>query len=191
MCCLSKPQFVLALPPVAVTLPRVVAQAFSTVALLLLTASGVSKIVDPGPTRGALGDARLPSSTIVVRALGILEIGAGTAGILIGGTWAALGAILYLGFFAFTLAAMRGRFALQSCGCFGGDDTPPTWFHVTYNGFAFLALGYLAAVNRRAVPWSDDLSTIVAVLGFGVIGAYLSYLLLAELPVTLRLATNR
>ena len=175
----------------AVTLPRVVAQAFSAVALLLLTASGVSKTVDPDPTRGALRDAHLPSSVIAVRSLGVVEVLAGLTGLILGGAWAAVGSVLYLGFFGFTLAAKRGRFALQSCGCFGRDDTPPTWLHVTYNGLATLSLGYLAAVNLTPVPWTDDLSTIVAVLGFAVVGAYLSYLLLSQLPITLALATHR
>jgi Methylamine utilisation protein MauE len=186
-----KPHFVLALIAVAVTLPRVVAQAFSTVALLLLTASGVSKTVDPDPTRGALRDAHLPSSAIAVRSLGVIEILAGLTGLTLGGAWLGAGLVLYVGFFGFTLAAKRERFALQSCGCFGRDDTPPTWLHVTYNGLAALSLGYLAAVNRSPVPGTDDLSTTVLVLGFGLIGAYLSYLLLSQLPITLSLAADR
>ncbi|HET7846614.1 MAG TPA: MauE/DoxX family redox-associated membrane protein, partial [Acidimicrobiia bacterium] len=96
-----------------------VAQGITTIALALLAASGVSKALDPDPTRGALKAAHLPSSRAAVVALGLIEVVAAMAGIVAGGRWLALAGALYLGFSVFTFAALRGRIPVQSCGCFG------------------------------------------------------------------------
>ena len=61
-----------------------VASAFSTIALLLLAASGVSKAIDPDPTRGALQAAGLPSSAPVARLLGIFQGLGAAAGLTMG-----------------------------------------------------------------------------------------------------------
>ena len=113
-----------------------VASAFSTIALLLLAASGVSKAIDPDPTRGALQAAGLPSSAPVARLLGIFEVLAAAAALTMGGWWVAPAALLYLGFTGFTLAAVRHQIPVQSCGCFGREDTPPAVVHVVYNAIA-------------------------------------------------------
>jgi Methylamine utilisation protein MauE len=117
--------------------------------------------------------------------LGVLEIGAAAMALAGSGFWLIPAFILYLGFLLFTIAAMRGRFSVQSCGCFGREETPPTWIHVTYNGLAVVSLGYLASVDLAPITRADDALLVVAYLGFGLLGAYLSYLLLAQLPATL------
>jgi len=165
----------------------VVAQGITTIALVLLAASGVAKALDPNPTRGALKAARLPSSSAAVVLLGLAELLAVIAGIAIGGPWLAPAAALYLGFTVFTLAAVRGRIPVQSCGCFGREDTPPTWFHVAYNVVATLAIGYLALTDQAAVAWTAPTLETAVFLGFSLIGGYVSYLLLAQLPQTLAL----
>ncbi len=165
-----------------------VAQGISTIALVLLAASGVSKALDPDPTRGALKAARLPSSSPAVVLLGVVEVLAAIVGIVIGGWWLAPAAILYLGFSGFTFAAVRGRIPVQSCGCFGREDTPPTALHIVYNLIATAALGYLAVTDRSAVPWAGPAVELALYLAFGLIGGYLSYLVLARLPQTLALA---
>jgi hypothetical protein len=163
----------------------VVAQGISTIALVLLAASGVSKALDPTPTRGSLKAARLPSSRAAVLILGVSEVAAAVFGIVVGGSSLALAAALYLGFSIFTFAAVRGRIPVQSCGCFGRDDTPPSVIHVVYNVSATIALGFLAVTGMPAVPWSEATIDVAMFLGFSLIGGYLSYLLLAQLPRTL------
>jgi hypothetical protein len=169
----------------------VVAQGITTIALVLLAASGVSKAVDPNPTRGALKAARLPSSRAAVVVLGVLEVVAAVAGIVAGGRWLAGAAALYLGFSLFTLAAVRGRIPVQSCGCFGREDTPPTALHIAYNVSATAALGYLVVTGQPAVPWSNSGVEIALFLGLSLIGAYLSYLVLSQLPRTLSMLNPR
>ena len=167
-----------------------VAAAFSTIALALLAASGVSKVIDPEPTRGAMKAAGLPSNALAVRLLGLLEVLAAAAALTLGGWWAAPSALLYLGFAWFTFSAVRQRIPVQSCGCFGREDTPPTVIHVAYNSLATVALAVLVATGAEPVPWSGSIGDLAMFLGFGLVGGYLSYLLLAQLPRTLGLATS-
>jgi hypothetical protein len=166
----------------------VVAQGISTIALVLLAASGVAKALDPDPTRGALKAARLPATSPAVVLLGVVEVLAAIVGIVIGGWWLAPAAILYLGFTGFMFAAVRGRIPVQSCGCFGREDTPPTTLHIVYNLSATAALGFLAVTGGSAVPWTYPTVDLALFLGFALIGGYLSYLVLARLPQTLALA---
>jgi hypothetical protein len=178
-------------PGVALTtLPTVVAQAVSAVALVLLAASGVSKVLDPDPTRGAMAAARLPSSRWIARGLGVVEVFAAVIGLSIGGSWLALAAALYVGFFLFTLSAMTRRLPIQSCGCFGKADTPPTWLHVVYNGLSTLALGVLVAMNETALPWAASSVEFGLYVAFSLLGAYLAYLVLSQLPRTFRMTIS-
>ena len=159
--------------------------AAAAIALLLLGASGVGKLVDWKPTSGALKSANLPSSRRWVWLLGSLEIGAAAIGLLIGGVWMAPALLLYAGFTGFTVWALRRDVPLQSCGCFGKDDTPPTAIHVVYNAIASTALGVAAVTQAAPIDWTNRLSETLLFFAFAVIGSYLSYLLLAELPKTL------
>ncbi|MGH8916076.1 MAG: MauE/DoxX family redox-associated membrane protein [Acidimicrobiia bacterium] len=168
-----------------------VAQAVSAVALVLLVASGWAKLVDPDPTRGAMKAARLPSSRLVSRVLGLTEIVAAIAGLALGTKWLALAALLYLGFAVFTTAAVRRRLPIQSCGCFGRADTPPTNIHVTFNIVATVALAYLAIATRQVMPWEGPPLELALYLSFSLIGAYLAYLVLSQLPRTLHLTNTR
>ena len=63
------------------------AQALTIIALTLLVASGISKLKDPAPTVGALRAAKLPSSQLGVRALGVLEIITSLAALAVGGVF--------------------------------------------------------------------------------------------------------
>jgi hypothetical protein len=173
------------------TLPPVLAQALSAVALVLLIAAGVSKMVDPAPTTGAMRTARLPSSHLITSALGLAEVVAGAAGLAYGGVWLIGPTLLYAGFFAFTALAVRRRLPLQSCGCFGRDDTPPTRLHIVFNGLSALSLGYLVVMDQTPVAWTNPPIQVVVYLAFSLVGAYLAYLLLTQLPYTLQMASNR
>jgi len=164
----------------------VLGQAVAAITLMLLGASGIAKVVDPDPTVGALRAANLPSSRLVSRTLGVVEMTAAILG-LGGGPGALIPAVvLYAGFTLFTLAAIRGQIPVQSCGCFGREDTPPSLIHVIYNAVATFSLGWVALTDPTPVLASATVSETVLFAGFALVGAYASYLLLARLPLVLR-----
>lgn len=164
-----------------------VAQAVAAIALGLIGMAGVAKLVNPEPTVGVLEAARLPSSQALARALGGIEIAAAMIGLSVGGATVGLGAILYLGFTFFTLGAVLNRVPVQSCGCFGRGDTPPSWLHVVYNAIAASALGWVAATGGSSIPWDSPTIQLAGYLAFAGIGVYASYLFLSVLPRTLAL----
>ena len=157
----------------------------SAISLLLLAASGVSKTLDPDPTTGAMRSAGLPGSRGVSRFLGMAEVAAAGAGIAVGGVWVGAAALLYLGFLVFTVAAVRRRLPIQSCGCFGREDTPPTMAHVVFNAVAAVMLSVTALMSESPVPWSEPPAELVLYLLFAMLGAFLAYLVMAQLPRTL------
>jgi hypothetical protein len=172
------------------TLPWVLAEALAAVALVLLAASGLSKTFDPDPTRGAMSAAGLPSSRGIARGLGVAEMVAAVTGLAFGGAWLAIGAVLYLGFALFTFAAVQKRLPIQSCGCFGREDTPPTTLHVVFNTVSTIALAYLVFTGASAVPWAEPPLELALYLSFSMVGAYLAYLVLSQLPRTLKMTTE-
>lgn len=162
-----------------------IAEGALAIAAALLVVSGVAKLIDPAPTAGALDAAGLPAQRSTVAVLGLVEILVGSAGLVFPGRWPpALVAAVYLGFAGFVGAALNGRFPLQSCGCFGRPDTPPTLVHLVAN------LGLAGAASARALrpgpPLTDrvlsDPGVGLVYLGFAGLGVYLVYLMLAELP---------
>ena len=182
---------VFANPPIETTLPKVVAPALSTIALILLLVSGASKILDPNPTVGAMRAARLLASVSISRVLGLFELVAGILGLVLGGKWLLPAALLYVGFLIFTVAALQQRLPIQSCGCFGREDTPPTVLHVGFNVLSAGVLALMIATAETPVPWSASATELTLYLAFGVIGAYLAYLVLALLPRTLHVTATR
>ncbi len=163
------------------------AQAVAAIALGLLAASGVAKLIDPEPTTGAMRAARLPASRALTYTLGATEVVVGTLG-LVAGTALFVAALLYLAFSMFTFAAIRKRIPVQSCGCFGRDDTPPNALHLVYNVVASLAIVAATMLDLDPVDWSLPAGELVIVRGYLVAGVYASYLLLARLPQVLKLA---
>lgn len=166
------------------------AVAWSHLSAALLLISGGAKLVDPDPTSGALRAAGLPASRWAVAAIGLWEIAAGSLSLGVGG---ALGGsalfATYAAFALFIVYALRSGLPIQSCGCFGRSDTPPSMSHVAVN---------LAAAGSGlwlAVAGGGDLITTltdqplggVPYVGFIAAGVYTLYLLLAELPKTLSL----
>lgn len=158
-------------------------EAWFTITAGLLLLSGVSKIVDPTPTRGALEAARLPHPVWSPYVLGIAEIGAAVAGLALGGV-AALGvALMYAGFAVFVAYALLRDLPLQSCGCFGKSDTPPTWGHLIVNLTATGAALTIALTGRTLFGFAAGRPLVGVLYGvFAVIGVGLIYLLLSELP---------
>jgi hypothetical protein len=171
-----------------ITLPSVVAQAIAAIALGLLGASGVAKLVDPEPTTGAMNAARLPSSNTLSRLLGLAEVVGTIVALVTAGTSVLLAVGLYAAFAAFTLAAVVFRLPLQSCGCFGREDTPPTILHVAFNFIATSALLFLFFTGSAPIDWALPALDLALYLGFTVMGVYATYLLMTRLPQVLELA---
>ena len=180
----------LALDAATGTLPPVVAHAIAAIALGLLGASGIMKLVDPEPTTGAMNVAHLPSSNLVSRLLGLFEIGLCLTGLAMAGISVLVAAALYLAFTIFTLVAVISRIPLQSCGCFGREDTPPTVIHVAFNLAATVALFVVYLQGGGPVDWALPPVELVLYLGFTAIGVYTTYLLMTRLPQVLE-ATRR
>jgi len=165
----------------------VLGQAVAAITLMLLGASGIAKVVDPDPTVGALRAAGLPSSRLLSRTLGVVELIAAALGLAGDAGGALIPAVfLYAGFTLFTLAAIRGQIPVQSCGCFGREDTPPSLIHVIYNAVATFSLGWVAVTDPTPVLANASVGEAVLLAVFALTGAYASYLLLARLPLVLR-----
>ena len=127
----------------------------------LIVVAGAMKIVQPSITGGALRQSGLPGSTIVVRALGAGEIAIGLTAIATGSPASAwLVAIAYAGFTAFVVNALVRDLPVGSCGCFGKEDTPPTWIHVGITGlgagFAVAASGKRGRALQRSDAWFGE-----------------------------------
>ena len=150
----------------------------------------MAKVVDPAPTDGALRAAGLPSSSLLIRLLGTAEIGFALAGILFGGLAVLGAAVLYAGFTGFTLAAVRGHIPLQSCGCFGKEDTPPSWLHVGFNTIAAISLVWVAMNDLSPIPSGLPITETVIYTLYAAVGVYASLIMLTRLPLALR-ATSK
>ena len=117
------------------------------VACALLVLAGIAKLRAPAATAGALGAVSLPSSIGFVRVIGAVEVVLGIAAGVTGSRAAmAVVAFAYLCFTAFVAVALRSGRPVQSCGCFGAVDTPPSWVHLVVTlGFALVAGGCAVA----------------------------------------------
>jgi hypothetical protein len=99
---------------------------------VLLVVSGVAKFRNPVPTSRAARAIGLPSHRRAVRALGVVEIGAGAVALVAGRGAALIVAALYL-FLAGIALALRLRAPATPCGCLGAASTPASWMHVVLN----------------------------------------------------------
>lgn len=163
------------------------AQAVAAIALGLLGASGVLKWFDPEPTTGAMSAARLPSSNAVSRILALVEVTVSIAALLAGGIPVLVAAGLYTAFTVFTLVALVTDLPLQTCGCFGREDTPPTVIHVSINVAATAALLFVFFTGAGPIDWAMPAFELILYLGFTVLGVYAIYLMMTRLPQVLEL----
>jgi hypothetical protein len=157
------------------------------VAALLALAGGL-KVIRPAPTAGALRAMRLPSSLPIVRLLGLGEVAIGiAAAITFAPPLLVLLAAAYLAFAAFVSAALSANTPLQSCGCFGRTDTPPSNVHVALNlasaGAAFAAA--LTGTSGLDVTLSDQPWNAIPFVLLVGISVYLCVLIATVLPQTL------
>jgi hypothetical protein len=166
------------------------AEAVTAIAAVLLVLTGAAKLADPEPTMGALEAAALPARRRWAMGLGLLEVAAGVPALIWGGLWALPVAVLYVGFAGFVAWALRLRIPIQSCGCFGRPDTPPTVFHAVFNLMVGAAAVWVGLTGGRGLidVLADQPMWGIPYLGVTALGVYLSYLILAELPKTLAAA---
>jgi hypothetical protein len=121
------------------------------VAAVVLLIAGLAKVRDPKPTSGALRAMGLPSDLRLVRLLGAVEAVVAAAALVVDHAAFAWGiALSYSGFSIFVAAALRRGTKLQSCGCFGGLEVPPSVLHLVLDASAAAAAGVAAA--RGADP---------------------------------------
>ena len=159
------------------------------VAAALVGLAGGMKLLSPAATAGALRALRLPSSFALVRLLGAAEL---VLAIAAAATFArpllVLLAAAYLAFAAFVVAALGARTPVQSCGCFGRADTPPSVVHVVTNLAAAATLFAAALSDTPGLdtivpdqPWSAMPFTLLV-----AVCTYLCVVVLTVLPLTAR-----
>ena len=166
----------------ALRLRVVLAGAISAIALTLLGVSGIAKAVSPHSAVIALKALRFPANLWVVRTMGVGELVIATFGLVQGGIWLLAGALAYVSFGAFVGLALARGLSLESCGCFGARQTPPTVLHIVYNTTAAIAILVTFAIGDVPIPWGAPPIEIFLFVSLTAIGAYLSYLLLVDLP---------
>ncbi|HVM63493.1 MAG TPA: MauE/DoxX family redox-associated membrane protein, partial [Acidimicrobiales bacterium] len=117
------------------------------VAALLLVWAGLAKAWRPSGTGRALRSVGLPSSDWAVRAIAAVEAAIGAGAILAGGAFDVAMAVSYAGFAVWIGVALRRRWPLSSCGCFGVADARPTVAHLVADG-ALAGVALVAAASR-------------------------------------------
>ena len=156
-------------------------------AAALLVVAGVPKVVDPMPLVRALRSTGLPSGRPLVRALASGEVLVGAAALAVPGRGtAALVCLAYLAFTGFVGLALARGGVLESCGCFGKADTPPTRAHLAVTALLALAAGALAVAPPGAPVWTADTLTRPAttvLIGFAALLAVLARAVMALLPL--------
>jgi hypothetical protein len=164
----------------------IVAAPFLAAAALLVVAGG-PKIVDPMPLVRALRSVGLPAGRQLVRAFALAEVALGVAALVHPSrTTALLVAAAYAGFTAFVGLALARGGVLESCGCFGTADTPPTRAHAVLTAVLAVAAGTLAVAPPAGAVWSAAVLTrpaTVVLLGFAALLAVLAHAVMAVLPL--------
>ena len=159
------------------TVPAVAAPYIAST--VLLGVAGAAKILRPESTARALQQAGLPGSRRSVRAGALIELGVAAAALVAPGpVTGALVAASYAAFAAFVAVAVRFRWPISSCGCFGTPDTIPTAAHAVLNFAAMLSGIWWALDSPSSLagvfdgPWGGAplalVSAVVALLAYVV-----------------------
>jgi hypothetical protein len=155
------------------------------IAAALLVLAGAPKIVRPRDTVNALRAAGIPAPNVFVRIVAFAELAIGVDALVNGNRASAVFvALSYTAFTVFVVVALRRSTPLASCGCFGRDDTPPSWIHVAVDAGAVVAAVAVAAepgVGLPAVVRDQPLAGVPFLLLL-VCGTFLAYLALSALP---------
>jgi hypothetical protein len=160
-------------------------------ALLLVT--GTFKLARPAATAGAMGGMGLPGSVAAARLLGAAEVAVGAAALTLDHALAAGAvAVLYAGFAAFVAAAIRRGGMLQTCGCFGALEVPPTTTHLAFDLVATVLAGAAAIAGTPSLwsaagvePADGAVLVVVTVIAAGLAVAVLTALPLASTRVVM------
>jgi hypothetical protein len=139
--------------------PAVAAPYLAEVAVLAF--AGAAKIARPDTTVRALQQSRLPSTRHLVRAGAATELAIAVAALAEpGAVTGGLVALSYATFTVFVATALRYRWPLSSCGCFGKPDVAPTKTHAALNAGAFVCSVWWAASDPGSLarifsgqPW--------------------------------------
>ncbi len=153
----------------------------------LLAVAGVPKVREPGDLVRAVRSIGMPFGRNAVRAFAATEVVVAVAALAAPNRLTAgLLALMYAGFTAFVVTALRRGGVLSSCGCFGKADTPPTRAHALVTGAASGTALLVAVDPPGAGPWSAlsdsgalgvaGLVALVALVGF------LAWQVMAVLP---------
>jgi hypothetical protein len=111
---------------------------------------GALKTVDPSGSVGALRALGLPVGTLTVRVAAGAELGLGASALAVTRALVAvLGALTSAAFAALTVVALCRHLPIDSCGCLGRLETPPSWRHLVVVGAA-LAGAVAEAVDPGA-----------------------------------------
>jgi hypothetical protein len=150
-------------------------------AAFLLVAAGLAKVIEPLSLVRALRAAGLRvRAPLLARWVRIVAAGEALLGALAvvrpGPLVATAVALSYAGFTALVVRALRSGSPLASCGCFGKTDTPPTAGHAATTALLAVA-ATLVALGPVAAP---DLPVLLV----SAVLAYLTYVMLAVLPLT-------
>jgi len=131
-------------------------------AALLLGLGGGLEVLHPAGTVGALRAMGLPASVPGVRLGGAVAVLISLGAVVgLDRPFALAVSVSYLALAAFVLAALARHVPLQSCGCFGRQDTPPTVGHLALNVVAAVVAGVVglapgtrgwASVHLQAHP---------------------------------------
>jgi hypothetical protein len=109
----------------------------------LLVASALAKLRQPGPAAAALVELHLPATTLLVRAVSLVELAAAVLMVAQPALGAPIACALYLGFAALVVVQLI-RGSTRSCGCLGSAALAPTRLHAALN----VALAGCCAVVR-------------------------------------------
>ena len=169
-------------------------------AAVLLGVAGLPKVRDPGDLVRAVRSVGMPFGRSAVRVFAVAEVLVAAAAVVVPSRLtAALLALMYAGFTAFVVTALRRGGVLSSCGCFGKADTPPTRAHALVTGAASL-VGVLVALARPgAGAWSElrdsGAGVVIGFLALVALVAFLAWQVMAVLPsvqpVAVRSRTRR
>lgn len=161
------------------------------VATSLLTVAGAQKVLDPRNAVGAIRALGLPASDAGVRAGSALEVAIGVGALATGSSVAVVLVVAsYLAFAVFVEAARRHGTMIGTCGCFGHDETPPSFVHVVADlACAGVAVGWLAIGDGAPLdvladtPWAG-----VPLAGLCALALWLLYEVMTDLPRALAAA---
>lgn len=149
----------------------------------LLMVSGAFKIVQPAGAAGAVQTLGMRVPRWTGRLIGVAEIAAGLAGLVVSGPIPALA--VGSAYLAFTLVVVvlmrRGE---TSCGCFGQIESPPSGLHVGIDLCAAgAAFGHAATGSPSIFDFVQTLDWEgVPFLGLIVIGVLCAVAILTVLP---------